>query len=63
VTILATASSYLNSDTHTRISEAATGQADVSQALQLFSGLNVSAGATEMVNAYLEFQAASSVSA
>lgn len=63
VTTLVTASSYVNSDTHTRISEAATGQADVSRALQLFSGLNVSAGAAEMTNAYLEFQAASSVSA
>src|SRR5712692_565401 len=62
VTILTTASSYVNSDTHTRISEAATGQADVSQALQLFSGLNVSAGAVAIAQAYVEFEASSSVS-
>ncbi len=61
--VLTTAGSYLNSDTRSRVSEAAIGQADISQAMQLFSGLNVSAGAASMAQAYLEFQAASSVSA
>ncbi|MDA4126247.1 MAG: hypothetical protein OK452_03450 [Thaumarchaeota archaeon] len=63
VNMLATATSYVNSDAHARISEATMGQASVSQALQLFSGLSVSAGATAMAQAYLQFQAASSVSA
>jgi trimeric autotransporter adhesin len=62
VTMLATAASYVSSDTRTRTSDAVVGRADVSQALQLFSALNVSAGAATMAQASVEFQAASSVS-
>jgi trimeric autotransporter adhesin len=63
VTMLATAASYVGSDTRTRTSDAAMGRADVSQALKLFSALNISAGAATLAQASIEFQTASSVSA
>ncbi len=63
LTSTSNAIAYVHSDTQARISEAASGQADVSQALQLFSSLDVSGGATAMAQASLELQAASAVNA
>jgi hypothetical protein len=60
-TVLAAA--YANSDRSTRTSEVTASQLDVSQALQLFSSMNVSGGAAAMAQACLELQAASTVSA
>lgn len=60
--VVMTAVAYMSSDTHARIAEAASGHSDVSQALQLFSGLDVSGGVAAMAQACLEFQAASGAS-
>ncbi|HEV2138531.1 MAG TPA: hypothetical protein VGR53_06785 [Nitrososphaerales archaeon] len=54
---------YMSSSTNLRIAEAAFGQSDLSQAMQLFSRLDVPAGSVAMAQAYLQFQTASSVSA
>ncbi len=62
VSSIDTASAYVNSDTQSRISAAASGQAEMSHALQLFSSLDVSGGAAALAQATLELQAASAVS-
>lgn len=54
----ATAASNVRSDSRIRSSEAAAGRADSSQALELFSIQDVSAGVAAMSQAYVEFQAA-----
>jgi len=59
----ATAVGFMNSDIKSRVSEVASGQAEVSQAFQLFASLNVSGGTSAMAQAYLKLQAAASVSA
>ncbi|MDA4119337.1 MAG: hypothetical protein OK436_02000 [Thaumarchaeota archaeon] len=61
--VMIAAVGYMSSSTNSRIAEAASGQSDISQALKLFSGLNVAEGSAAMARAFLEFQAASSVSA
>ena len=60
---VASACTFVTSSIHARVSELASGQAEVSQALQLFSSQNVSGGAAAMAQAYLELQAAATVSA
>jgi hypothetical protein len=60
---ITTATAYVNSDSAIRTSEAASGRADVNQALQLFSNLDVSGGVAVVVRASLEFQAAAGTSA
>ena len=55
----AAALASVQSDAKIRVTVIASGQADVTQALQLFSAQDVSAGAAAMANASLEFQAAS----
>jgi hypothetical protein len=54
---------YLRSDAQARVSEAAAGQAAVASALQFFSSLNISEGATLMGQGSLDLQAASTVNA
>ncbi len=63
VTSLAVAAGYVNSDVLARVSEAALGRAEASEALQLFSSLNVSGGAAAMAQATVDLQAASAVNA
>jgi hypothetical protein len=53
---------YVNSDTSARISTAASGQAEISDAMSLFSKLNISAGVAAFAQATVYFQAASSAS-
>ena len=62
VSATATAVAYVQSDSQVRAAAVASGQADVAQALQLFSTQNVSAGVAAMAQASLEFQAASGTS-
>jgi hypothetical protein len=61
--MITSAVAYVSSDTRARIAEAASAQASVSEALQLFSSLNISGGAAALAQASTEFQVASSVSA
>jgi hypothetical protein len=61
--VVAAAAAYMGSATQARIVEAASGRAEASHALSLFSGQNVSDGAAAMVQAYFELQAAASISA
>lgn len=61
VSLVATAAAYLGSATRARIAEAASGHAEASHALALFSSQNISDGAAAMVQAYVELQAAASV--
>jgi hypothetical protein len=63
LTTTTTAVGFVHSDINSRVSEVTSSQVDVSQAFQLFSSLNVSAGASAMAQACLELQAAASVSA
>lgn len=63
VSVTGSAVAYISSDLRLRSSEAATGRADVAQALQFLSSQNVSAGVAAIAQACLEFRMASAVSA
>ena len=63
LSVVSIAASYFGSATQARIAEAASGRADASQALALFSAQSISDGAAAMVQAYVELQAAASVNA
>jgi hypothetical protein len=63
VSSTASAVAYVSSDVQVRVAEAASGQASVSEALHLFSSLNISGGAAALAQASNDFQAAGSVSA
>ena len=54
----ADAVAYVQSDSRVRTATVAVGRADLTEAFQLFSSLNVSAGVAAMAQASLEFQAA-----
>ncbi len=62
-TAVTNAMAYVSSDTRARVSEAASGQAEITQSLQLLTNLNISGGAAALAQASLELQAAASVSA
>ncbi len=61
VTSLADAAGYVNDDATARVSEAASGRAEASEALQLLSSLDVPGGAAAFAQATMDFQAASAV--
>ncbi|MDG6938474.1 MAG: hypothetical protein JRN42_08075, partial [Nitrososphaerota archaeon] len=58
----ATAVAYVGGSIQARIAGAASGRAEVSQALRFFSSQDITAGISAMVQASLEFQTASAVS-
>jgi hypothetical protein len=62
-TAVGAAVGYVKSDIQFRTSEAASGRAEISQALQLFSRLNVSGGVAALAQAGLELQEVSALSA
>ena len=61
VSYVTTAAALLSGDLLSRTAEAASGQANISSALSLFSDLQLANGASALAQASLEFQAASSV--